>query len=123
MKYSIELHGEMVVLRCHKEFSFADAIESLHKILSDSQYSLATGLLILDPGSMMNPSLEETREISALFTSLLESPFQRIALVVSKQVHFGIGRMTEAFADPVKGRFKVFRSEREAREWLADLTS
>ena len=123
MNYTIELHGEMVVLTSSKEFSFVDGIESLNKIQGDSQYSSATRLLILDPGSLMNPNMEETRKISTLFTSLLESPFQRIALVVSKQVHFGIGRMTEAFSDPVKGRFKVFRAEKKAREWLADIST
>jgi hypothetical protein len=123
MNYTIELEGEIVVLRSNKEFSFADGIESLTKIQGDFRYSSATGLLILDPGSLMNPSTEETRRISLQFASLLGNPFLRIALVVSKLVHFGIGRMTEALTDPGKGRFKVFRSEREAREWIADIST
>jgi hypothetical protein len=123
MHYAIKLEGEIVVLTCNKEFNFADGIEALIKIQNNQNYSLATSLLILDPGSLMNPSMEETRKISGFFTSLLESSFLRIALVVSKMVHFGIGRMTEALADPGKGRFKVFRSEKEAREWLEDITS
>ena len=122
MNYTIKLEGETVVLTCVKEFDFTDGIDVLTKIKNKQKYSSATGLLILDPGSLMNPNMEETRKISTLFTSLLESPFQGIALVVSKMVHFGIGRMTEALADPVNGRFKVFRSEQAAREWLSDIT-
>lgn len=121
MNYTIGFERETVVLTCNKEFNFADGIEALTKIKDDPQYASASGLLILDPGSLMNPTMEETRKLSNLFTLLLESPFLRIALVVSKMVHFGIGRMTEALADPEKGRFKVFRSEREAREWIADI--
>ena len=121
MNYTIGLEGETVILACNKEFNLADGIEALTKILNNPSFSSATGLLILDPGSLMNPSMEETRKISNLFTSLLGSPFLRIALVVSKIVHFGIGRMTEALADPGKGRFKVFRSEKDAREWLSDI--
>ena len=122
MNYTIRLEGEMVVLDCTKEFEFIDSIDVLTKIQKNSKYSSATHLLILDPGSLMNPTMEETRKLSTIFTELLESPFLRIALVVSKMVHFGIGRMTEVLADPLKGRFKVFRSEKQAREWLGDLT-
>jgi hypothetical protein len=121
MNYTIEVEGQTVILVCNREFNFADGIEALTRIKEDPQYSPASGLLILDPGSLMNPTMEDVRKISSLFTSLLESPFLRIALVVSKMVHFGIGRMTEALADPEKGRFKVFRSEKDAREWLATI--
>ena len=121
MNYTIRFESEIVVLDCTKEFEFIDGFDVLTKIQKNSKYSSATSLLILDPGSLMNPTMEETRKISTLFTTLLESPFLRIALVVSKMVHFGIGRMTEVLADPVKGRFKVFRNEEQARDWLGDI--
>lgn len=120
MNYTIRRESEMVVLDCTKEFEYIDSIDVLTKLQKNSKYPSATNLLILDQGSLMNPTMEETRNLATIFTALLESPFLRIALVVSKMVHFGIGRMTEVLADPVKGRFKVFRSEQQAREWLTD---
>jgi hypothetical protein len=120
MNYTIKLESNIVILDCNIDFDFEDGIEVLNNFLNNSKYPSSSSLLILDPGSSFNPTMEDTRKIASLFTDLLEKSFLRIGLVVSKMVHFGIGRMTESLADPVKGRFKVFRSEKEAREWLTE---
>jgi hypothetical protein len=74
--------------------------------------------LIIDLGSTLDPTTEETRELSREFRLLAGRPFLKIALVVSKEFHFGIGRMAEVFTDPDGETFKVFKNEGEAKAWL-----
>ena len=73
----------------------------------------------IDQHSAFDPSKEELAQIAELFLSLLAGQDLRIAVVVSKLVHYGIGRMVEALAGTQGDRFRVFMEEEEARAWLA----
>ncbi|MBT8370435.1 MAG: STAS/SEC14 domain-containing protein [Desulfobacterales bacterium] len=97
----------------------ADVIETLTFLADDSSSYQNKKLLIIDPSSDYNPSREELQQFINLIKVLLEKAFTRIALVVSKEFHYGLGRMTEAFSESGKGQFRVFNDAQEAREWLS----
>ena len=96
-----------------------DIVETL-AFLADNPSSYSNKkLLIVDSGSDFNPSREELQQFIDLIKLLLETTFSRIALVVSKIVHYGLGRITEGFTEVEKGQFCVFKDEQEARDWLS----
>jgi len=96
-----------------------DVIETLTFLADNSCSYQNKKLIIKDPSSDYNPSPEELPQFMNLIKLLLEKVFSQIALVVSKQFHYGLGRMTEAFSETEKGQFRVFYDEQEAREWLS----
>jgi len=75
-------------------------------------------LLVKDPGSSYHPSREELDEFINLILSALDTIFYRIALVVSRELHFGLGRMTEVFSESERGEFRVFSDGKKALDWL-----
>ena len=76
-------------------------------------------LIIIDRGSDYNPLKKQMRQYIDMIGRLHESAFSRIALVVSKLFHYGLGRMAEGLVDARRGQFRVFKDEKEAHDWLS----
>ena len=95
-------------------------VRTLEALKAESEIHRGKNLMILDPGSGYHPSMDEIRQFITLTKSLLGNPFSRIALVVPRDLHYGLGRMTEILIRSKTGKFMVFRSETDAREWLAE---
>jgi hypothetical protein len=83
----------------------------------------AKQLLILDPGSGYNSSIDEVRQFAGLLRRVLGDIFTHVALVVSRELHYGLGRMTEVITGFRKEGFRVFRTKKEALMWLAQATA
>ena len=79
-------------------------------------------LLILDPGSGYNPSINEVRQFAGLLRRVLGDIFTHVALVVSRELHYGLGRMTEVITGFGEEGFRVFRTKEEAVVWLGQVT-
>ena len=117
MKYELKYGNGLAELRCDASFTTLDAVPALEEIRDAPWRPQMTSLLIVDEHSSFNPGPAQVRQMSQLLSALLERPDVHIAVVVSKVVHVGIGNMVAAFAGG-GGRFKLFMSEEDAREWL-----
>jgi hypothetical protein len=76
-------------------------------------------LLILDKGSAFSPTREGIQTMAGLMDRILSDEEALIAIVVTKVVHYGIGRVIEARVGGGTGRVRVFLKEEAARQWLA----
>lgn len=81
-------------------------------------------VLITDEGSPFAPSIADIRTIVGLWRELWSDSGVRIALIVARELHYGLGRVFEAFAGASNISFRVFRpgGEAAARDWLAPET-
>ena len=120
MVFPIELENDLVIIAEETgQVEHVDIVETLAFLADNSSSYPNKSLLIIDSGSDYNPSREELQQFIDLIKLLLETTFSRIALVVSKIVHYGLGRITEGFTGVEKGQFCVFKDEQEARDWLS----
>ena len=118
--FPIEVENDIVIITSEAgQVKHADVVETLSFIEDNSSSYQNKKLLIIDPVSEYDPSREELQQFINLIKLLLETTFSRIALVVSKIVHYGLGRITEGFTEVEKGQFCVFKDEQEARDWLS----
>jgi hypothetical protein len=121
MAFPIRVEDNLVVVDTGEvDVDQAGVIQTLTKLRDEPEIHRGRHMMILDPGSRYHPSMEEIKQFITLIKSLLGGPFRRIALVVPRDLHFGLGRMTETLIRSETGKFSVFRSETEAREWLAE---
>ena len=77
-------------------------------------------ILIVDPGSEFNPSAADVKRVVGLWSGLFEGVPTRVALVVARDLHYGLGRMIAVFAEGIHLPFGLFREEEAARAWLAE---
>ena len=100
------------------DFTFDDIKSAFANVRSECAGNGTCQILVIDHASAFDPSEDEVREIAKFWGGLFRDVPTRIALVVAKDLHYGIGRMIEVLAHPTEFRFRVFRDEVEGRAWL-----
>ena len=101
-----------------EDVTHTEVTETLEHLANNASSYQSKNLIIIDPGSNYNPSQSELHKLISLINLLLDEVFHRVALVVSKTSHYGIGRMIEGYSSGAKGQFSVFNNEQEARDWM-----
>ena len=119
MNYTLGFSDGVAELRCLPQFTYEDGVEALSEIVAAPWLSEMTELVILDSGSAFSPTREGVNELTGLMDEILSSERVRIAIVVTKVVHYGIGRVLEARVGRGSGRVRVFLREEAARQWLS----
>lgn len=118
MKYTLEFSEGVAQIRCLKQFDMSDGVDVLTELLDAPWRDDMSCLLILDEGSAFSPTRDDISTLTRLLDTILSDGRVRIAIVVTKIVHYGIGRVLEARADRGGGRVRVFLREEAARQWL-----
>ena len=118
MNYTLGFSDGVAELRCPPHFTHEDGVEALSEIVAAPWLSEMTSLVILDSGSAFSPTHEGVKELTGLMDEILSREQVRIAIVVAKVVHYGIGRVIEARVGHGSGRVRVFLKEEAARQWL-----
>ena len=118
--FPVKVENDLVIIYPEShQVEHADVVETLTFLADNASDYQNKKLLILDPGSDYNPSPEALQHFIYLIKLLLGNPFSQIALVVSKDLHYGLGRMTEGQTEIENGQFCVFKNEDDARDWLS----
>ena len=74
--------------------------------------------LIDDRNSTYSGSAPDTQDAARILGQIQTLQRRRIAVVVSTDLNFGLGRMVQGYAVDVRLGFQVFRDIETAREWL-----
>ena len=118
--FPVVIENDIVVINAeNRQVKHADVLETLAYLADTYSSNQNKKLIIIDPSSDYSPSREELQQFIDSIRFLLENAFSRIALVVSRDFHYGLGRMTEVFSEVENGQFRVFHDEQEARSWLS----
>lgn len=124
MVFPIEINGNLTKVLCSGETVTHERItETMLHFLANAPRYRGKALLILDPGSEYNPSLDEVRQFAGFLRQVLGDIFTHVALVVSRELHYGLGRMTEVITGFRKEGFRVFRTKEDALTWLTPVTA
>ncbi len=117
LTYSIE--RELVTVIAEGSFSVADVHASFARIRSEFEGSAPLQILIVDHGSEFQPNREEVQELTRGWGEIFRDVPVRIALLVEKDIHYGLGRMASVYAEQHSLPFDVFRHSLDAMQWLA----
>ena len=119
MTFPIDVKENLVTVRTSDgSVTQGEIVSTMRHFMDQASRYRDKQLLILDPGSGYNPSVNEVRQFAGFLRRVLGEVFTHVALVVSRELHYGLGRMTEVITGFGKEGFRVFRTEEEALTWL-----
>ena len=119
MPVEYEIEDDLIRLISGGEFTHEEFHEALKQAKAQPRPGGKLDILIVDTGSSYNPSDEMIRDAGLALGRELPIHLGRMALVVSQDLHYGIGRMLQVFAEEAGAEFQVFRQELKARLWLS----
>ena len=117
LTYSIE--RELVTVFAEGSFEVGDVLAAFSKIRSEFDSSLPLQILIVDQASDFEPKREEVQELARGWSEIFRGVPVRIALLVEKDIHYGLGRMASVYAEQHNLPFDVFRHSLDAMQWLS----
>ena len=101
-------------------FTNQDVEETLHALTRDQDCKPGIRVLFIDKGSDYSPRKHGAEEAARILGLLVPNISERIAIVVTKDLHFGIARMIQVYCEDHGVAFRVFREEQAARNWLVE---
>ena len=120
MPVTYRFDTNIVILELVGEYSMDDIRTTILKSLSDAMCP-ANSFLLIDLGesrSIYNMSPENVKAMSHFIASLGKQFNNRIALVASKDLPFGLMRMTTIESEEWGIEAEVFRTFDQAKKWL-----
>jgi len=108
----------LVVVTGGGDAEIQDFLDCFDRAAGDPRFRPGMKLLVLDEGSAVDPGPHAEKFAADLATVLVGRYTPRMAVVVQKPVHYGIGRMLMVHGERYGLRFHVFLDEEEARTWL-----
>jgi 3'-phosphoadenosine 5'-phosphosulfate sulfotransferase (PAPS reductase)/FAD synthetase len=117
LTYSIE--KELTTVIAEGSFSVVHVHAAFSKIRSEFDGSTPIQILIVDHGSEFEPSREEVQDLARGWGAIFRDVPVRIALLVDKDIHYGLGRMVSVYAGQHDLPFDVFRHSLDALQWLS----
>jgi|GEM_PF-2953985 hypothetical protein len=118
MGISYKIEKNIAVLTNGGSFSYHDVEKTLLALTRDQDYRSGMRILFIDRGSEYNPPKHEPEEAASMLGSFVPRISDKIAIVVKRDVHFGIARMIQVHCEAHGISFDVFREEQAARIWL-----
>ena len=118
LTYSSE--KELTTVNGEGSFDVGQIRSTFSRIRSECDPSSRFRILIVDSGSEFNPTQEEILEFVDVWSALFRGFSIRIALLVEKDLHYGLGRVAEVYAENRTLPFRVFRHRSDAVQWVAE---
>jgi hypothetical protein len=115
--YSYKIDNARVLMTFEGDLDGEQIREAYRMVLTDPAFASGYQILVDDRATTFDPSMEEAQGLAEFFASLAGSVPQ-LAVVVRKEVHFGIGRMVEVLCENRGIRLRTLRALDEAEAWL-----
>ena len=118
MGLAIERTDGVVVVHADGDVDMAEVREVFSSLAPDAADDGPMRILVDDRGSSFAPGFDGITQLHHFWSSIFSANPTRIAIVVAKDVHFGMGRQLSAMASAGPPEISVFRNRDEARDWL-----
>ena len=118
MALSYDIDGSLIRLTASGTYGTRDLMETVDAALSDRDAPETATLLVDVRGSEVDRTSEEMKQLTEFFASHADR-LSRCAVVIARDVHYGLMRMAMAFAEDSPLELRVFRDLDEARTWLS----
>jgi hypothetical protein len=111
---------ELIIVNDEGSFDVGQILSTFSKIRSECDASSRIRILIVDSGSEFEPSQKEILEFVDAWSALFRGLSVRIGLLVNKDLHYGLGRVAEVYAENRNLPFRVFRNRSDAVRWVSE---
>lgn len=118
MAITYKILKDHVVITTEGDFKSHDLNVKFGELVSDPKFTKGLNLLVHDLSTSFVPSSDEIENAAKFLESMLKNFAPKIAVVVNKEVKFGMGRMLENFCEMRKISLRVYKDIEEAQEWL-----
>lgn len=118
-KYLTQTSEELAVIQWMTAFGLSDVYDALEEV--SRKVTNPVPLLLIDHSTEFDPSLDELERMVSLFEKYKKRFTNRVAYVVSKDVHYGLGHMLHILFSVTGIVFVPFRDLGDAREWLNEI--
>ena len=119
LTYRIDSEAGIVFVKGEGAVTQAERLEAIRAWTSDPSCSKTSRTLCDLSSTTSAPTLSELREvISVMQDPIAKTGDRRIAIVVSRDMSFGVARQFQALFGSPTADVQIFRDEPEARAWL-----
>lgn len=119
MALSYRLEKDLLTVVAEGDFGLSDVEKVFHRALADPACPAQVWVLVDARRAVVNPPVGELRDTARFVASLGTRLHPRLALVVERDLLFGLGRMLGTFAERHGLTLETFRDLQAARAWLA----
>ena len=115
--YSYEIDNDRAVMTFEGDLDSQQIRAAYEEVLSDPSFRPGSQILVDDHATSFDPTMDEAQRLVEYFANLGDD-VSHFAIVVGKDVHYGIGRMVEVYCESRGINLRIFRDVEEARGWL-----
>jgi len=115
--YTYEIDNDRAVITFEGDLDNVQIRQAYEEVTSDPSFLPGSQVLVDDLKSGYDPSMMEAQKLVQIFSSFSDRIAQ-FAIVVRKDVHFGLGRMVEVYCESQGVNLRIFRELQEAESWL-----
>jgi hypothetical protein len=120
ISYEIDRESGLARVTALGEVSFEEEKQCFDEILADPSRCPGCGILLDNRERGTPATAEHVKGMAHAFQERqTDVGYAKLAIVVSKEVSFGLGRMFSTLVDELPIETGVFRDIDEAEEWLA----
>lgn len=120
IEYRIDHDWELVRTRCTGQVTLQEVIEHFDVLERDPERPPRLHVLLQLTGMLTLPRSDELQAVAARMKRLTTLRFGVCAILVDRDIVFGIARMFAAFAESRFESVQVFKSAEAAETWLAE---
>ncbi len=117
VKYTIG--DEHITVIGHGTITVAELEKLFTQIDNDPGFVQGMSILVLSRGASFDIPTTEAFHVTQIMRSLRHR-FIKFAVVVEKNLHYGFGRMLQAYYENRDVTFKIFKEKQEAEKWLKE---
>ncbi len=118
IKYSIS-KGRIIIIT-HGNLTTSEIEGLFQQIDNDPGFHHGMSVMALNRNVHFDITPNDALHISQLMRSLRHR-FEKFAIVVEKNIHFGFARMIQAYYENRELHFRVFKARKEAEAWLMEM--
>jgi len=114
--WSVDRETGTAYIKATGESSFEESADAFTRLSKDPDFKPDTQILLDVREHRYTPSLVDGRRLLSLLDDL--GMHNRIGLLVTTRLHFGVGRQMSLLGSLKNLKIRVFTEPDEAREWL-----
>jgi hypothetical protein len=120
MPISYELDGQLLIINTKGDFQPEDLQNTFKKVFSDPDFKPGIKILIHDLDSVFVPTSKQIEAGAKNIEHIMKKFSAKMAIVVSSDVNYGMGRMMEILCEQRDIDMKVFKDLEVAKRWLKE---
>lgn len=120
MAISYELEDQILIIKTEGDFHPEDLQSTFQKVFADPDFRTGIKILVHDLDSVFVPTSKQIEAGAKNIEEIMKKFSAKMAIVVSSDVNYGMGRMMEIFCEQRGIDMKVFKELEVAKMWLND---